>query len=86
MSGSGDWERLGGQILDTFVESEASGNWEPGIRGMGSGCPGGLQWDLELDPGIRGKAIRVSGEWDPRVSGDWDVGFRGLGSGDPGLG
>ena len=53
---------------------------------MGSGCPGGVQWDLELDPGIRGKAIRVSGEWDPRVSGDWDVGFRGLGSGDPGLG
>ena len=41
-----DWD-LGGQIFDTFIKSErigigiwASGDWDPGIRGLGSGDPG----------------------------------------------
>ena len=41
------WEGLGGQIFDTFIKSEgigtgiwASGDWDPGIRGLGSGDPG----------------------------------------------
>ena len=65
------WEGLGGQIFDTFIKSEgigtgiwASGDWDPGIRGLGSGDPGTGIW--------------MSGDWDLGIR-DWDEGIWRLG-------
>ena len=63
----GLWEGLGGQISDTFIKSDgigtgiwASGDWDPGIRGLGSGDPGTGTWKS------RGSGAGMSG------SGDWE--------------
>ena len=56
----GLWEGLGGQISDTFIKSDgigtgiwASEDWDPGIRGLGSGDPGtGIWKSRDWDRGL----------------------------------